>query len=136
MDNVYVKGDVVSLLPGAQYASGGAIQEKYYYMKLYIKELRKNGKYAIAAVADGPAIGTVDVKYLTPYTAVKSTNNFTNYLINTLDEIDIHKFANDTSSITGKIGKHEIYTIVNEKNGYGQLKNGLGWIDLSLTEKL
>lgn len=137
MDNIFVKGDVVSLVPGAQYASGGAIQEKYHYMKLYIKELRKNGNYAIATTPNGSAIGTVDAKYLTVYTATKPVNGFESYLINTIaDSIDVHKFANNTSSVTGKLGKYEIYTIVNEKDGYGQLKNGLGWIDLSLTERL
>ena len=38
--------------------------------------------------------------------------------------------------ITTKIKRNEIYTIVQEEGGWGKLKSGAGWIDLSYTEKV
>ena len=38
--------------------------------------------------------------------------------------------------ITATVNKGEIYTIVEEKNGWGKLKSGVGWISLKYTKKL
>lgn len=39
-------------------------------------------------------------------------------------------------SITTKIKRNEVYTIIQEEGGWGKLKSGAGWIDLSYTEKI
>jgi hypothetical protein len=38
--------------------------------------------------------------------------------------------------ITANVNKGEIYTIIEEKNGWGKLKSGVGWISLKYTKKL
>ena len=38
--------------------------------------------------------------------------------------------------ITTTVRKGEIYTIMNESNGWGKLKSGAGWINLKYTQKL
>jgi uncharacterized protein YgiM (DUF1202 family) len=38
--------------------------------------------------------------------------------------------------ITTKIKHNEVYTIVQEEGGWGKLKSGAGWIDLSYTERV
>ena len=38
--------------------------------------------------------------------------------------------------ITTKIKRNEVYTIVQEEGGWGKLKSGAGWIDLSYTERV
>lgn len=38
--------------------------------------------------------------------------------------------------INGQIKKNEVYTIVEEKDGWGKLKSGAGWINLKYTTKI
>lgn len=38
--------------------------------------------------------------------------------------------------INGKIKRDEVYTIIEERNGYGLLKSHAGWIDLSYTRTI
>ena len=35
-----------------------------------------------------------------------------------------------------QVRRNEVYTIVGEKNGWGKLKSGAGWISLQYTKKL
>lgn len=43
--------------------------------------------------------------------------------------------ATTNSAIVGKVYKNEVYTIIEEKNGWGKLKSGLGYICLDYTSK-
>lgn len=38
--------------------------------------------------------------------------------------------------INGQIRKNEVYTIVDEKNGWGKLKSGAGWINLKYVKRI
>jgi N-acetylmuramoyl-L-alanine amidase len=38
--------------------------------------------------------------------------------------------------INTQVRKYELYTIVDEKNGFGKLKSGAGWIALEYTKRL
>ena len=63
------------------------------------------------------------------------------YKINTTcDVLNIRVGAGTSFRITGSIaekaGKKKIYTIVEEKNGWGKLKSGAGWISLGFTKKV
>lgn len=67
-------------------------------------------------------------------TTVPSTS--TNYVVRvTADTLNVRKDAGTSYPITGQVKKDEAYTIVEEKNGWGKLKSGLGWICLKYTEK-
>ena len=54
----------------------------------------------------------------------------------TADIPRVRKEANSTSKIVDRIRKGEVYTIVEEKNGWGKLKSGIGWISLSYVAKV
>lgn len=65
---------------------------------------------------------------------------FKEYLIiTTCDVLNIRSGAGTGHSVVGaireKAGKKNKYTIVEEKNGWGRLKSGAGWISLSYTKK-
>jgi N-acetylmuramoyl-L-alanine amidase CwlA len=47
--------------------------------------------------------------------------------------LNIRAEASANSAKKGTIKKGEVYTIVEEKNGFGKLKSGAGWIKLSYT---
>lgn len=55
--------------------------------------------------------------------------------INT-DVLNVRKDANTTSKVITTVKKNEIYTIVEEKDGWGKLKSGTGWIKLSYAKKV
>lgn len=50
--------------------------------------------------------------------------------------LNVRAGAGTNFKITTKVNKGEIYTIVAEKDGWGKLKSGVGWIKLSYTVKL
>ena len=45
--------------------------------------------------------------------------------------LNIRKEANAVSQIMGQVRKGQVFTIVETKNGWGKLKSGMGWINLS-----
>lgn len=63
------------------------------------------------------------------------------YMINTTcDILRIRKEPNTNSQVMGRItetkGDKKKYTIIEERNGWGRLKSGAGWISLKYTKKV
>lgn len=71
-----------------------------------------------------------------PKEEAKPAPAFKSYLvqINTA-ALNIRAEADVNSAKKGLVHKGEVYTIVDEKNGFGKLKSGAGWIKLSYTIK-
>ena len=66
-----------------------------------------------------------------------ATPKFEPYLVRvTTSALNIRAGAGTTYPITGCIKDKGIYTIVEEKDGWGKLKSGAGWISLSYTKKV
>ena len=47
------------------------------------------------------------------------------------DGLNIRQEPTTKSKINGQIFKDQVFTIVEEKNGWGKLKSGAGWISLN-----
>ena len=54
----------------------------------------------------------------------------------TADTLNVRKGAGTIFKIATQVHKNEVYTIVQEYNGWGKLKSGAGWIKLSYTKKI
>lgn len=69
--------------------------------------------------------------------SLTTTTAATGYLvrINT-DTLNVRKGAGTGYKITTQVKKGEVYTIIQEHNGWGKLKSGAGWIKLSYTKKV
>ena len=52
------------------------------------------------------------------------------------DVLNVRKGAGVGFSVVTQIRRGEIYTIVDECNGWGKLKSGVGWINLKYTERV
>lgn len=50
--------------------------------------------------------------------------------------LNVRAGAGTNFKITAKVKKGEVYTIVVEKDGWGKLKSGIGWVKLSYTVKV
>lgn len=52
------------------------------------------------------------------------------------DVLNVRKGAGTGYKIVTTVKKNEVYTVVEEKNGWGKLKSGAGWISLSYTKRV
>lgn len=53
----------------------------------------------------------------------------------TADVLNVRAGAGTSFKVTTTVKKNQVYTIVEEKNGWGKLKSGAGWISLKYTVK-
>ena len=140
-NNNYKVGDTVKLIKNAKYSNGLTIPSWVINSKLFVREVRKNGEIIISTKSTGAITGVVKADQLTPY--VENTNNtnristFIPYIVSiNTDVLNIRSGAGTNYKIVGQVKKYELYTIVDEKNGWGKLKSGAGWIALNYTEKV
>lgn len=54
----------------------------------------------------------------------------------TADVLNVRKGAGVGYKITTQVKKNEVYTIIQEQNGWGKLKSGAGWISLAYTKRV
>lgn len=70
-------------------------------------------------------------------TPVPSTSTDSSYKVKiTASALNVRAGAGINYKINTVVKKNEVYTIVEEKNGWGKLKSGAGWISLSYTKKI
>ena len=89
--------------------------------------------------------GFINMDYTTPTTGAstvsKPTTSTTGKTVNyrveiTTSSLNVRKGAGVSYAVAGSVKKGQVFTIVEEKNGWGKLKSGAGWIKLSYTKKL
>lgn len=80
--------------------------------------------------------GFINLRYAKPYVET-SNSTVVNYRVRILaDSLNVRQQPNASATITTTVAKGGVFTIVEEKNGWGLLKSHAGWINLSYTEKL
>ena len=131
-------GDEVSLALGTTYTSGKEIPAWVFEKKLYIRELRDDGTAVISTVKAGAITGVVETKNLVKYGQSQIIdNNFTPYLaLVTTDVLNIRAGAGTNHRVVAQVKDSQVYTIVAQKDNWGKLKSGAGWICLDYTKKL
>ena len=132
-------GDTVKLVSGATYSSGVSIPSWVFKYKLYVREIRKNGDIAISTQRTGKITGVVKAKDLVPYSSGTSTSKptFVPYLVRVEAKVlNVRSGPGTNYKINAQIKKNEVYTIIDEKDGWGKLKSGIGWICLKYTKKV
>lgn len=134
-------GQAVSLKEDTKYASGASIPPWVFKAKLYVREIRDDGKVVFSTVASGPITGVVYANNLIPYDgesiASTTTKEFESYLVKiTATTLNVRAGAGTQYRINTQVKKNQVYTIVGEQNGWGRLKSGAGWIHLSYTKKI
>lgn len=61
----------------------------------------------------------------------------TSYVVKvTANKLNVRKKPDIKSKVTMTVKKGEAFTIIKEKNGFGKLKSGKGWISLSWVKKV
>ena len=83
------------------------------------------------------ATGFINLKYVKPVTTTTTSGKAVNYRVRiTASSLNVRKEPNVSAKITTTVKKDNVFTIVEEKDGWGKLKSGAGWINLSYTKKL
>lgn len=80
---------------------------------------------------------TATTSTVTSTTTNAAQTSTTNYKVKiTASVLNVRKGAGTNYSIATTVKKNEVYTIVEEKNGWGKLKSGAGWISLSYASRI
>lgn len=122
--------------PGTGYQVVGRISEAAGKKKQYTIIEEKNGWGRLKSGA-----GWISLSCTTWDGNPKEESGFTPYMVNTTcDILNIRSGAGMDFQVVGVIsereGKKNRYTIIEEKNGWGRLKSGAGWVSLSRTRKV
>ena len=136
-----MKGDVVAIANDAVYYDGKDIPDWVITKKWIVKSISGDRVIIDKSVDGKNSINSaVNAKYLSVEDEGKK--EFEHYLIKVnTDVLNIRSGAGTNHTVVGSIKKNEVYTIVNEADGYGAtkwglLKSGVGWISLDYCEKL
>lgn len=109
-----------------QLGLGSNHADVYHWFKKYGKTM-DDVRNDVAALMGTPAAAP------TP-TEIPTSGVIVNYLVKiTANIVNIHTGPGNSYPANGSISDRGIYTIVREKNGWGLLKSGAGWIDLQYT---
>lgn len=141
------KGSLVKIAEGAVYTTGKLVSPDIRKQEWYVESVKgnrvvinksKDGKYSI--------MSALDIKYLSlvgapvqnqPEVQKPVVEEFKPYIITVTASLLNYRSGPGTSySVKGQIKKGGAYTIVEEKNGWGKLKSGAGWIALEYTKKI
>lgn len=66
----------------------------------------------------------------------KTKGSVKEYLVEITSNTNIRSGAGTVYKVVGKVQKNDVYTIIEEKNGWGKLKSGAGWVYLKRTKKI
>jgi hypothetical protein len=129
MANLFKVGDNVRIIAGAVYENNNQeVPKEILNLKVFIRTV-KDGKYTVARAKTGPVLG--DIAEVNLQSADTNISNINTYVI----YIPEHNFPlyHSPSKNSGVIRrtKRGLYTIVDEKNGFGKIKVGTGWVELS-----
>lgn len=124
-------GDEVKLSSGAKYTNGKAVPNWVIDSKLYVRELRGDD-VVFSTLKTGAITGVVNKQYFKKFDA-----EFISYKVKvTANALNVRSGPGTDYAIKSVIRDKGIYTITAEKNGFGKLASGQGWISLAYTKKV
>ena len=81
-------------------------------------------------------VSNANGKYFTYKANPVDTNDLPYVVRITASALNVRAGAGTTYKVNTVVHKNEAYTIVQEQNGWGKLKSGVGWISLKYTKKV
>lgn len=136
-------GDVITLADNVTYVDGKEIPAWVKNSTIYYRGVRPNGDVIISVLKTGAVTGVVPAKMIvetnstTTVAPKEETVEFKPYIVRvTASWLNYRKGPGINYAINGQIKNGGAYTIVEEKDGWGKLKSGAGWIALEYTEKI
>lgn len=84
-------------------------------------------------IAKIPGVKVPETKPVDKPSTTPPATEFKPYVVKVINNLYIIDAPSPDANIVRTIYRGNVYTIVDAKNGYGKLKSGLGWINLSYT---
>ena len=130
-------GMEVMLTNDAIFTNGKSIASWMFNKKLYVGKINGDD-ITISTVKTGPISGVVNKKYLKKYDSeLVAAPGFEPYVVAiTGDVVNVRAGAGTNYKVNTQVKQNQLYTIIDEKDGWGRLKNGSGWISLEFTRKI
>lgn len=130
-------GMEVMLTNDAIFTNGKSIASWMFGKKLYVRRI-SDDNITISTVKAGAISGIVDKKYLKKYDSeLAAAPGFDPYVIAvTGDVVNVRAGAGTQYKVNTQVKENQLYTIIDEKDGWGKMKNGFGWISLEFTRKI
>ena len=127
--------DTVQVLPGSIYLNTNKeIPDSILNIKLYVREVKENS-CVIARAKTGAILGEISNENLKVIDG--NIAAIEPYLVRIpADNIPLYNSVNKNSGIIKRLNRFSLITIVDEKNNFGKIKVGAGWIDLSKVERI
>ena len=134
MENIKI-GSEVRLMPNTVFLNNSKqATEEQLKLKLYVRDI-KDDKYTVARAKTGPILGIVAKDNLKD--ANENIPEIDPYVVQILEpNTPLYHSSNKNSGILKRLNRFALFTIVNEKNGFGKIKNGAGWVELIKAQKL
>ena len=134
MENIKI-GSEVRLMPNTIFLNNSKqATEEQLKLKLYVRDI-KDDKYTVARAKTGPVLGIVAKDNLKD--ANENIPEIDPYVAQILEpNTPLYHSSNKNSGILKRLNRFALFTIVNEKNGFGKIKNGAGWVELTKAHKL
>ena len=111
---------------------------QYTGQKDYLKRgdiLLNSNSHVTIVLSNGDQVEDLTSQFEIP--TIQSTINNINYTVQiTVPFLNIRLNPSPDGKIVGQVKYNQVFTIVQEEGGYGKLKSGVGWIDLSYTRKM
>ena len=107
--------------------------QKYTRQKDYLKRgdiLLNESAHVVIVLSDGKKVEKNNE------TVTPTKEGFPYKVRVTAKSLNVRKSPTEASNITAQIRHGYVFTIVDEKEGFGKLKSGIGWINLQYTERV
>ena len=131
MENIKI-GSEVRLMANTVFLNNSKqATEEQLKLKLYVRDI-KDDKYTVARAKTGPILGIVAKDNLKD--ANENIPEIDPYVVQILEpNTPLSHSSNKNSGILKSLNSFVLFTIVNVKNGFGKIKNGVGWVELIKT---
>jgi hypothetical protein len=135
MTNLFKIGDEVKIINGAHYLNNGkAVPNNILNMKVFVRDV-KDDRCVVARAKTGPLLGEISIDSLS--FANENKPVIEPYIIQVLNNnYPIYHSPSKNSGIIRRVDETSLFSIVDERNGFGKLLVGAGWIDLEKVKKL
>ena len=132
---MFNRGDTVQIIKDAKFINGNPVPAIYLGEKLVVKAIDSNG-YILSRGLKMPPIGiAVNADHIMVYNEV-FTAEIDPYYISLNQETPIYTSPSFDSKIIKTVPRMSLFKIVNEKDDWGKLEVGAGWINLSEVDRL
>lgn len=122
--------DTIKLKDNAVWTNKKKIPNWVKNSTLYVRKIKDNGQIGISVFKSGLITGYIEKDQI-DFPEIK-----VNYIVRILETLNVREKPDGISPIKTVLSKNSAYTIIAEKNGFGKLKSGIGWINLSYTKRL